>query len=156
PDRGRKRPVGPPAQRLRPAARRCGTWGEAQEQVTEDEASSPMRARTWYLVAGLAIVALCPLPARAESPAGLKVFSATVELRGQDHRQGLSVQVVDGQGVTTDVTTAAKLRLADPALVAITGQTLAPKKDGRTQLIVEYGGLKAEVPVVVKDAAQSR
>ncbi len=88
--------------------------------------------------------------------AGLKVFPATVELRGQDDRQGVVVQVVDGQGVTKDVTAAAKLRLADPALAALTGQTLAPKKDGSTQLIVEHGGLKAEVPVVVKDAGQSR
>src|SRR5688572_3656125 len=111
-----------------------------------------MYARTWCLT----VAALLPLMARAESPAGLNVFPAKVELRGQDDRQGVVVQLVDTQGVTRDVTSSAKLRLADPDMVAISGQTLAPKKDGNTQLIVEQDGLKAEVPVSVKDAGRSR
>lgn len=94
--------------------------------------------------------------ARAESSSALKVFPATVVLRGQDDRQSLAVQVVDGQGMTRDVTASARYRLADPSLATIAGQTLAPKNDGNTQLVVEHNGLKAEVPVVVKDAATSR
>ena len=56
----------------------------------------------------------------------------------------------------SDVTASAKLRLADASLASVANQTLAPKKDGSTQLIVEHDGLKTEVPVVVKDAGQSR
>jgi len=113
-----------------------------------------MLFRTFCLTIGLSLVAL--VSARADSPAGLKVFPSTVELDGQDDRQGLIIQSVDSQGVTKDVTTTAKLKLVDPALVAITGQTLAPKKDGSTKLLVEHAGLKVEVPIIVKDATQSR
>ncbi len=111
-----------------------------------------MHARIWCL----AVVALLPLTARAESPVGLKVFPTKVELRGQDDRQGIVVQFVDREGVTRDVTASVRLRTADPALVTVSGQTLTPQKDGSTQLIVEHAGLKAEVPVVVKEAAVSR
>jgi hypothetical protein len=79
-----------------------------------------------------------------------------VALNGQDDRQGIVVQHVDSEGVTRDVTTSAKMRLADASLASIANQTLAPKKDGSTQLIVEHGGLKTEIPVVVKDAGQAR
>src|SRR5262249_14373533 len=78
------------------------------------------------------------------------------ELRGQEARQGVVVQLVDGQGITKDVTAAAKLRLVDPELAALSGQTLAPKKEGSTRLLVEHAGHKAEVPVVVKDAGKAR
>src|SRR5690349_21735804 len=105
-----------------------------------------MNTQIWCLT----LVAVFPLAARPESPAGLKVFPAKVVLHGQDDRQGLVVQLVDGQGVTRDVTAAAKLRLADTGLASIASQTLSPKKDGSTQLIVEHGGLKTEVPVIVK------
>ena len=111
-----------------------------------------MHARIWCLT----LIVVLPLEARAESPAGLKVFPAKVLLQGQDDRQGIVIQLVDGQGMTKDVTASAKLRLADASLASIANQTLAPKKDGSTQLIVEHGGLKTEVPVVVKDATQSR
>src|SRR4051812_13016182 len=99
------------------------------------------------------LLTLLPAPALANT---LKVFPATVDLEGKDDRQSLVVQEVDGQGVTRDVTAAARLRLADAALVGITGQTLAPRKDGTTKLVIEHNGLTAEVPVVVADAGKSR
>jgi hypothetical protein len=95
------------------------------------------------------------VPCAAEAAPTLKVFPAAVELRGQDDRVGVVVQQIDGQGVTKDVTAAAKLRLADPALAALSGPTIAPKKDGTTKLVVEHAGLTAEVTVVVKGAAES-
>jgi hypothetical protein len=99
--------------------------------------------------------ALLPSAALAAPPT-LKVFPADVQLDGQDDRQSVVVQAVDAQGVTNDVTATAKLRLADPSVAGIGAGTLAPKKDGRTTLVAEYGGLRAQVPVVVKDAGQSR
>ncbi len=92
----------------------------------------------------------------ADAASTLKVFPAAVELRGQDDRQGVVVQQIDGQGVTKDVTAAAKFRLADPAVATVAGQSLTPKKDGETTLVVEHGGLTAEVAVTVKDAATAR
>jgi hypothetical protein len=109
-----------------------------------------MRNRT------LSLAALLLLPCAASAASTLKVFPPAVELRGQDDRQGVVVQVVDDEGVTRDVTTAATLRLADPALAELRGQTLAPRKDGKTRLVVEHAGLKADVPVAVTDAAKSR
>src|SRR5882762_6720982 len=103
--------------------------------------------RTSRLLLGLAAV-LLPTPARAADRA-LKVFPPAVELRGQDDRTGVVVQLVDAQGTTTDVTAAAKLRVADPGVAALTGQALTPKADGSTKLLVEHVGLTVEVPVVV-------
>lgn len=108
-------------------------------------------------VATLAVAILLPALAHAEpATPGLKVFPAAIELRGQDDRQSIVIQAVDAQGTSKDVTATAKLRLADGSLAAITGQTLAPRKDGQTRLIAELGSLKAEAPVIVKDATKSR
>ena len=97
-----------------------------------------------------------PEPRGAQAPAGLKVYPAKVELRGKDDRQSLVIQAVDGQGVTRDVTTVAKLRLADPTLAGIAGSTLSPRRDGQTQLVIEHAGARAEVPVVVTEASRTR
>src|SRR6266508_352841 len=113
-----------------------------------------MRNVTLTLAIGLLSVAV--FAAQGFAASTLKVFPPAVELRGQDDRQGVVVQLIDDQGVTKDVTAAAKFRVVDPDLAAIAGQTLAPKKDGTTQLAIEHGGLTAEIPVVVKDAAKSR
>src|SRR5215207_10808434 len=103
----------------------------------------------------LCLIAVALLAGSADA-ATLKVFPSAVDLEGKDDRQALVVQEVDDHGVTKDVTAAAKLRLADSTLAAITGQTLAPRKDGATKILVEHNGLTAEVPVAVKDAGKSR
>jgi len=113
-----------------------------------------MRMRTYYLTVILSLVAL--LPSMAVAASSLKVFPATVELQGQDDRQSFVVQVVDADGGTKDVTAAAKSRLTDPAIASLTGQTLSPKQDGSTKLVIEHAGLTAEIPVVVKEAGKSR
>ncbi|MBA4067343.1 MAG: cell surface protein [Isosphaera sp.] len=104
----------------------------------------------------LSLAAVLLLPAAAAAAPTLKVFPPAVELRGQDDRQAVVVQLVDDQGVTKDVTAAAKFRLADPAVAVLTGPNLTPKKDGTTKLVAEHGGLSAEAAVVVKDAATAR
>jgi hypothetical protein len=115
-----------------------------------------MHSRSFFLTVGLSIIALVPLQAQAESTPQLKVYPATLELRGKEDRKGFVVQTVDAQGVTKDVTASIKARVADPAIAAINGQSLAPLKDGSTRLIVELGALKAEAPVTVKNAVESR
>src|SRR4051812_44007134 len=96
------------------------------------------------------LITVLALAAHASAaPPALKVFPPTIELRGQEDRQSLVVQFVDAQGTTKDVTTTAKLSVADPAVVALSGQTLAPKKDGKTKLLIEAAGVKTEIAVTV-------
>lgn len=110
--------------------------------------------RTGMLI--LTFASLLILSVRPQTASTLKVFPAEVELRGTDERHGLVVQVVDEQGVTKDVTEIAKYRIADPEIISIKGQILAPKKNGTTRLIVEHDGLNSEVTVVVKGVEKSR
>ncbi len=92
----------------------------------------------------------------ADAGTQLKVFPSEISLRGQGDRLTIAVQVVNDQGITRDVTGAVKVRVADPKVVGLDGQTLKPKADGETKLLVELGQLKAEVPVTVKEATTSR
>jgi hypothetical protein len=103
----------------------------------------------------LLLLAVAPFVAWADSPAGLRVFPARIDLQGKDDRQSVVVQLVDSQGVTKDVTAEVKMRIADAKLAAIGDKGIAPLKDGSTRLIIEHGGLTADVPLVVKNASQS-
>ena len=115
-----------------------------------------MDSRSFFVTVALSISALVPPQVQAETSPQLKVYPASVELRGKEDRKGFVVQTVDAQGVTKDVTATAKVRLADPEIAALNGQALSPLNDGSTQLLVEHGAQKASVPVIVKDAGQSR
>ncbi len=57
---------------------------------------------------------------------------------------------------THDVTQQVKLTLADDSFARLSGTSLTPKKDGSTQLRIDYRGLATVVPVVVKDADKPR
>jgi hypothetical protein len=93
---------------------------------------------------------------RADSAATLRVFPTDVALRDQGDRQAIVVQLVDDQGTTRDVTAETKLRAVDPATIEIAGQTVRPKANGQTRLVVEHGKLNVEVPVTVTNSDQSR
>jgi hypothetical protein len=108
------------------------------------------------LAIALSIVTIAPLAFAGQSAPSLRVFPAQIELRGQGDRQSVVVQLVNAEGATRDVTAEVTLRLADPKVAALAGQSLTPRADGRTSLLVEYGQHKAETPVVVKDAERSR
>ena len=88
--------------------------------------------RIVLLPVGLLLAGL--LPGRADAAPTLNVFPAKVELSGQDDRQSLAVQVVDDQGLTTDVTASARLRLADPDLGPGRLQRLLPRLQTRSPL----------------------
>jgi mono/diheme cytochrome c family protein len=57
---------------------------------------------------------------------------------------------------THDITAQSRLTLADPSLAKLAGTSLTPVRDGETMLRIDYRGLSAEVPVVVKDAEKPR
>jgi hypothetical protein len=85
-------------------------------------------------------------------PAEILVYPPDVELTTARDRQSLIVQARYADGITRDVTTAAKLTLADAKLARFDKQTLYPLADGKTQLDVEYAGHKLTVPVTVSKA----
>ncbi len=89
----------------------------------------------------------------AEPTSSLKVFPAEIELRGQEDRQSVVIQAVDAQGITRDVTGQAKLRLADPKLGTISGQTVAAiaRPDGTRML--DVGEVLRCFPVALLAAA---
>ncbi|MES2789189.1 MAG: DUF1549 domain-containing protein [Planctomycetota bacterium] len=92
----------------------------------------------------------------ADAGTYLKVFPAEISLRGRDDRQSIVVQIINDQGITRDVTTSAVVKPVDASIVEVAGQTIKPKANGVTKLLVELGQQTAEVAVTVKDATDSR
>jgi hypothetical protein len=103
------------------------------------------------------IVAGAGICSAADAP-GLKVeaFPPDVQLTTKNDRQSFIVVATRPDGVTQDVTSAAKATLANPALARIDGHTLFPTADGATTLALEYQGQTVTLPVTVKDATVER
>jgi len=78
----------------------------------------------------------------------------TLETAGDFHKVLVVARFNDA--ATQDISKQVKASLADPSLAKLEGTTLKPLKDGTTTLILEYRGLKVEVPVTVKEAAKPR
>jgi hypothetical protein len=114
----------------------------------------------WLLACAAAFAAaLAPAVATAAAPAPappkpteILVYPPDVQLTTARDRQSLIVQARYADGITRDVTTDAKLTLADAKLARFEKQTLYPVADGKTQLDVDYAGLKVTLPVTVKSA----
>ncbi len=86
----------------------------------------------------------------------IEVFpkNVTLETSADFHRVIVVARFKDAS--THDITHLSKVTLEDPSLAILDGTTLVPKKDGTTRLMVDYRGLSAELPVVVKDAEKER
>src|SRR5262245_33069717 len=95
-------------------------------------------------------------PPPAPAPASLAVYPKDVSLLTSRGRQTFVVQATYADGITRDMTAAAKAALADAKLAKLDGNVLTPLADGSTTLKVEYGGKSFSVPVKVKDAAKDR
>lgn len=80
--------------------------------------------------------------------------SVSLETTADEHRVIVFARFKDA--ATHDITRQSKVTLADPSLAKLDGTLLTPLKDGSTKLLIEYRGLKTEVPVTVKDAAKPR
>jgi hypothetical protein len=103
----------------------------------------------------LAFLALAPA-ARAQVPTDIQVYPSEVNLSTTRGRQMFVVQATYADGLTRDVTAKAKATVADAKLAKLDKNILTPVADGATQLLVEFEGKKATVPVKVKDAAKDR
>jgi hypothetical protein len=86
----------------------------------------------------------------------IDVYPPDVQLETTRDRQPVIVVATRDDGVTLHVTGEAKLALADGKLARIEKNTLYPAADGQTTLHVEYAAFKADVPVIVKQAADDR
>jgi Rad3-related DNA helicase len=77
----------------------------------------------------------------ADAPlASLSVSPASVKLTTKRDRQSVIVQATFANGLTRDVTAEAKFSLSDAKSVVLTGNTLTPKADGKSEMTVVFGG----------------
>jgi hypothetical protein len=86
----------------------------------------------------------------------VEVFPADINLETIRDRQSFVVKATFADGLTRDVTTEAKVVLANPALARLEKNILHPVADGTTELKIEFGGKLLTVPVKVKDAKVDR
>ncbi|MBN8459229.1 MAG: PSD1 domain-containing protein [Verrucomicrobia bacterium] len=80
--------------------------------------------------------------------------AVSLETAADEHRVVILARFKDA--ATHNITGLSKVSLADPSLAKLDGTLLTPLKDGSTKLLIEYRGLKTEVPVTVKDATKPR
>jgi hypothetical protein len=106
-------------------------------------ASSKTDLPNWDAKPDPAIASIEPFPS-----------SITLETSADFHKVMVLARFADA--ATYDISRQVKLTLADPSLASLQGGILKPLKDGSTTLDIEYRGLKASVPVLVKDAAKPR
>ncbi|MFO0903765.1 MAG: DUF1549 domain-containing protein [Pirellulales bacterium] len=110
--------------------------------------------RAWTAVA-LTLVATSV--ASAQMPiTGISVYPPDVNLNTKLDFQRYLVVATRADGVTMDVTKQAVAKLANPAFARVDNTTVFPVADGETQLEIDFQGLKASIPVRVKESAADR
>jgi hypothetical protein len=109
----------------------------------------------WILVFG-AFIALflssCSLDERKVPISEIKCYPPTINLVGAKARQSVVVQATYSDGITRDVTYDARCRVANARFASFDGTKVAPRADGRTDLLVTYAGRTLAVPVTVSNA----
>jgi hypothetical protein len=86
----------------------------------------------------------------------LRVFPTEVVLRTKGDVQSFVAQLVDGQGVTRDVTDSVNLQIADPQIVKLERKLLRPQRDGATTIRFSVGAQYVDMPVRVEQSATVR
>jgi hypothetical protein len=90
--------------------------------------------------------------AQAAPVSDLKVYPPAIQLFSAKAAQHLVIQATAADGVTRDVTTEARCKLADPKLAKLDKGILLPMADGHTDLQVTFEGQTVSVPVIVTNA----
>src|SRR3954467_12439409 len=93
-----------------------------------------------------------PLHAALAPASDFDVFPSDVNLKFSGDKQSLVVRFTEANGINRDVTTEAKITLADPAKAKIVKGVVYPLADGETKAKIEWNGHVAEVPVKVEQA----
>ena len=86
----------------------------------------------------------------------LEIYPPDIHLATSRGRQSYVVRASYADGITRDVTTEAKVSLANSALVTLDKNLLTPLADGKTELQASYGGKTASTPVSVTGAKTDR
>jgi hypothetical protein len=102
-------------------------------------------------------LALGASAARAEEPpASVQVYPGDVNLNTTRSRQSFVVQATYPDGITRDVTSQARISLAQDGVARLEKNLVYPVADGATEMNIEFGGRTIPVPVHVKNAKADR
>ncbi len=112
-------------------------------------AASRLRAP---LAALLGIISTSALGATGAAPLDLKVYPPSIEMSSGAARQGLIVQETRPDGVTRDLTTQAKMTVANTNVARVNKSVLFPVGDGTTAVQVSVEGQTVSLPVTVSNA----
>jgi len=110
----------------------------------------------WRSAACFALLWLAAGPAVAQEIERINLYPPDVQLTTAKDRQSFIVVATRTDDVTLDVTDQVEIKLGNPALARLEGNTLYPVADGATELEVHLGKLAAKIPVVVKQATAGR
>ncbi|HEV8060153.1 MAG TPA: DUF1549 domain-containing protein, partial [Gemmataceae bacterium] len=86
----------------------------------------------------------------------LEIYPPDIHLATSRGRQTFVVRASYADGITRDVTSQAKVSLANNALVTLDQNLLTPLADGKTELQANFGGKTASTPVSVTGAKADR
>ncbi len=86
----------------------------------------------------------------------LEIYPPDIHLATSRARQTYVVRASYADGITRDVTTEAKVSLANSALVTLDKNLLTPLADGKTELQANFGGKTTSTPVSVTGAKVDR
>ena len=97
--------------------------------------------------------ATLPAAPRLEDPTKpFHVYPNEISLNGARSRQTIVCKFTQPDGVTRDVTTAAKLTVADPSIATLEGNIIKPVADGKTTILVQTPNGQETIQLTVKDA----
>jgi hypothetical protein len=92
-------------------------------------------------------------PPAAQPTRPLMVFPAEISLTGARARQTIICKFTQPDGVTRDVTGAAKFSAADPKIAKVDHNVVVPLADGKTDILVQTPNGQEKIALTVKDAA---
>ncbi len=95
-------------------------------------------------------------PSSLPVPVKLEILPNDIKLLTKRGEQRFIVVASFADGITRDVTSEAKIRLTNPAVVKIENSILLPQADGTSELLAEYGGRANISQVTVEKAAEDR
>jgi len=86
----------------------------------------------------------------------LAIYPPDIQLASKRSKQVVVVQASFSDGITEDVTAKCNLRLENPALGKLEGQTILPVADGNSRVLADFGGKSAAAPIAVAQATAER
>ncbi len=108
------------------------------------------------ILPGQAPAAASVAAAPARQVTGLSIFPPDIQVSTKRGKQVVVVQASYSDGITEDVSTKCNLRLENPALGRIDGQTILPVADGNSRVLANFGGVAAAAPLAMTQATAER